>query len=415
MRFQKRISLGPGVRLNLSKSGVGISTGVKGIRFSTGVRGSSLTLGIPGTGLSHRINLSNRTTTTSSSNSIKYDFSDVSISLDNSGTVHVENKDGQPLNDQELRRLKRTEGYKETIKSLNLDLFNKIEGEKQQFIEIFKDTPKIKDDIEWKIELDELLTQLSVKPYTEQKPTEERCRKELIQEANETVKSILFWTLKAKREEFVNSRFEGYYQKLIFDWEKRKLTFESSELARVKKVEQKKEQLMNEIIPGTENYVNTAIAEILENLTIPIDFSIEFTYSCDGLLHIDLDLPEIEDLPTKKANLLTSGKISMKKKTQKELKEEYATCVCGLAYYFAGNFFNVSPKIQQIIISGYTQRLDKKTGHENDEYVYSIKFNRELFEKLTVEKINPVLGFENFENRIDLKSNFEMKTIVPFS
>jgi len=403
------------MRLNLSKSGVGISTGVRGVSFSTGVRGSSLNLGIPGTGLSHRINLSNRTTTASSSNSIKYGFSDVSITLDNSGTVQVVNKEGQQLNDQELRRLKRTEEYKETIKSLNLDLFNKIEEEKHQFIEIFKDTPQIKDDVEWKNGLDELLTQLSVKPYTEQKPTEERCRKELIQEANETVNSILFWTLKAKREEFVNARFESHYQNLMSDWEKRKLTFEASEAERVKQLEQKKEQLMNEIIPGTEKYVNTAIAEILEDLTLPIDFSIEFKYSGEGVLHIDLDLPEIEDLPTKKANLLTSGKISMKEKTQKELKEEYATCVCGLAYYFAGNFFNVSPKINQIVISGYTQRLDKKTGHEIDEYIYSIKFIRDLFKKLTIGKINPVFGFENFENCIDLKSNFEMKSIIPFN
>jgi len=394
---------------------VGISTGVRGISFSTGVRGTSLNLGIPGTGLSQRIQLSTLKGKSISSNSIQYDFSDVSLSIDDTGQIHAIRKNGQSLTEQELRRLKRTEGYKETIKSLNLDLFNKIEGEKQRFIEIFKATPQIKNAVDWQNELDEISKQLSIKPYMEQKPTEERCRKELTQEANETVNSILFWTLKAKREEYVNTRFEGHYQNLISDWEKRKLTFEASELERVKKLEQKKERLMNEIIPGTEQSVNTTIAEILETLTLPIDFSTEFQYLNKGILNVDLDLPEIEDLPSKKANLLASGKVSMKEKTQKELKEEYAMCVCGLAYYFAGIFFNVSPKIYQIVISGYTQRLDKKTGHEIDEYIYSIKFNRDLFEKLAIEKINPVLGFENFENHIDLKPNFEMKTIAPFS
>ena len=49
--FRKSIKLGKGTRLNLSKSGLGISTGAKGFRVSTGPRGSRVTAGIPGTGI----------------------------------------------------------------------------------------------------------------------------------------------------------------------------------------------------------------------------------------------------------------------------------------------------------------------------------------------------------------------------
>src|SRR5689334_644949 len=42
--FRKSIKMGP-IRLNLSKSGVGISTGVKGLRVSTGPRGTYLNAG----------------------------------------------------------------------------------------------------------------------------------------------------------------------------------------------------------------------------------------------------------------------------------------------------------------------------------------------------------------------------------
>lgn len=52
-RFQKRINLGGGVRLNLSKSGVGVSAGVKGARVGIGPKGSRTTLSVPGTGLSY--------------------------------------------------------------------------------------------------------------------------------------------------------------------------------------------------------------------------------------------------------------------------------------------------------------------------------------------------------------------------
>lgn len=52
-RFSKRIKLLPGVQLNLSKSGVGVSVGGKGLRVSKGPKGTRLTASLPGTGLSY--------------------------------------------------------------------------------------------------------------------------------------------------------------------------------------------------------------------------------------------------------------------------------------------------------------------------------------------------------------------------
>lgn len=54
IRFYRGIRLGKLARLNVSKSGVGLSLGVRGLRVSTGPRGTFLTLGLPGTGLSYR-------------------------------------------------------------------------------------------------------------------------------------------------------------------------------------------------------------------------------------------------------------------------------------------------------------------------------------------------------------------------
>lgn len=52
-RFGKSIRIGKHVRLNISKSGVGVSAGVKGMRIGTGPRGTQVTASIPGTGLSY--------------------------------------------------------------------------------------------------------------------------------------------------------------------------------------------------------------------------------------------------------------------------------------------------------------------------------------------------------------------------
>lgn len=53
-RFRKTIKLFPGVRLNLSKSGVSTSIGKSGFTVNLKGEKTTTTVGIPGTGLSYR-------------------------------------------------------------------------------------------------------------------------------------------------------------------------------------------------------------------------------------------------------------------------------------------------------------------------------------------------------------------------
>jgi hypothetical protein len=50
-RFYRRVRIIPGVRLNLSKSGVSASIGGRGAWFTLGPKGTRSTVGLPGTGL----------------------------------------------------------------------------------------------------------------------------------------------------------------------------------------------------------------------------------------------------------------------------------------------------------------------------------------------------------------------------
>lgn len=54
LRFRKTISILPGVKINLSKSGVSTSVGGKGATLNVGHGKKTVTLGVPGTGLSYR-------------------------------------------------------------------------------------------------------------------------------------------------------------------------------------------------------------------------------------------------------------------------------------------------------------------------------------------------------------------------
>ncbi len=53
-RFRKSINVMPGVRLNLSKSGVSTTIGARGASGTMGKRGVYSNVGIPGTGVSFR-------------------------------------------------------------------------------------------------------------------------------------------------------------------------------------------------------------------------------------------------------------------------------------------------------------------------------------------------------------------------
>ena len=57
VRFQKRISVLPGVKINLSKTGASTSIGGKGASVNLGLNKQMINLGIPGTGLSYRVPL----------------------------------------------------------------------------------------------------------------------------------------------------------------------------------------------------------------------------------------------------------------------------------------------------------------------------------------------------------------------
>lgn len=53
LRFKKSIKIFPGVRINLSKTGISTSVGVRGATINFSKRGTRATVGIPGSGLSY--------------------------------------------------------------------------------------------------------------------------------------------------------------------------------------------------------------------------------------------------------------------------------------------------------------------------------------------------------------------------
>lgn len=429
MAYRKRIKIAKGLSVNLSGSGASLTLGRKGTSVNIGKKGTYLNTGIPGTGIYNRKKIGgtqnktseyNRNNTSSSQLEIK-----VHLNLDEKGKPILKLTDsiGREITDESIiRKVKKSEQYKQGVEQLMDDKKNEIENNLKSFIEIYKSTPELYQTIHIKEQLETLKPQKYLKKdYLEPAPLIKDVKIELEIEARNTINKIFFWKNRKLREEFVkkncNLRLENKNQ----NWEERKKHFEEEQILIEKKENiilqnqfEKKIVELNNYLDGYEDFVTERAEVILNEITLPVDFSLNFEYNKEkSLFLIDLDLPEIEDMPTKKVNTLASGKISVKNKTQKEIKQEYALCVCGISFYFSGLFFNISSNINTIQISGYTQRVNKKNGNIEDDYIYSTKFTRDIFETINFKQINPIEAFTNFDHRMNILKSFEMKTIKP--
>ncbi len=420
MRFQKRITITKGLSLNISPSGLSFTAGVKGASINVGSKGVFLNTGIPGTGLSDRRQILGTSGRKPKSKRIKSNAIDMNISLDmdDTGKIFIYDEHGDEITDENLmRKIKKTDIFKE----LSEDLCNKkkgeIEEENSKFIHIFKYTPGMMVD-----GFLPMAEEYEIKPYSVPEPTLDECRAMLEEKAKKEVSSLLFWTNDEKRHEYVESHMATEYQKLLEKWQKDRDDFEAreKEVKRADELKKKEEyekiqKELHEKSASPEDYINKSIEHLLKSIALPLEFSLDYEYDgTKGYLLVDLDLPEIEHLPLKKVSILSGGNISIKDKTKKELNQDYLTCVCGLAFFFAGTLFNISTDIKKILISAYTQRVNIKTGNKDNEYVYSVVFDRNIFSGLNIANIDPLKGFDNFEHIINVTSSGEMKRIEPF-
>ncbi|MBQ2991104.1 MAG: DUF4236 domain-containing protein [Clostridia bacterium] len=178
-------------------------------------------------------------------------------------------------------------------------------------------------------------------------------------------------------------------------------------------------QMGADVQPAAEGALDEAEAERLieawmEGSEAPIAFEMQAQVLPDkGIVMIDLDLPEIEDMPQSKLAELADGTIKIKKKTKKEQYEDYKTCVFGLGEYVASHLMNVVDRAQKVVVSAYTQRRDEKTGDMLDVFIYSVAFDRAAFAAGYQEK-DPYEFCGKLKSRFYVLASGVMKEIAPF-
>ena len=415
MRFRKSVRLCKGLRLNFSGSGVSMSLGVRGASVSIGKKGTYLNYGIPGTGLYNRVKISGNSSSTKTRkthssiepNESKYSCN---IYIDERGQTSLEVKDmfGNLItNSSIISRIRRSEEYKTNLEKIIAQKKDDINSQTLSLIQIHKLSEIAVDFNAIKESYVNLLNQPSPETLFEiTQPQKEEIREQLIIEAKRQINSILFWTNSKKREEFVADKLQTYYEQAVLKWETQKKEFVESKLAARESKINSLEKVLQTDIDG----IYAAIDEVLQNISLPVEFFVNYEIN-NRILYIDLDLPEIEDMPFEKVTTLASGRINIKQKTIKEQSADYALCVCGMSYFLTSLLFNTTPEIDDVHISAFTQRENKKTGRTEDQYVYSVRFDRTRFSKLDFNSINPIDTIYQFPHNINITQSYKLETI----
>lgn len=165
-------------------------------------------------------------------------------------------------------------------------------------------------------------------------------------------------------------------------------------------------------ISGDEDTIENLITTLMNNLELAYDVRVNFELE-DHVLYVDLDLPEIEDL-SKEYPVMVKDKLTYKRKTSSQLREEYARMVLSIGVFLSANFFNQSSYITEIVMSAFTT-VRNPIGDLEDQYLYSIRFTRDIFEKTKLEDVEDLYNFVlQFENRINLSNNYVFKPIKPY-
>ncbi len=139
LRFRKSVKLAPGIRMNFSGRGASFTCGGKGLSASIGSRGAYLNTGIPGTGLYARERIGGPRKRPSSPAPSSSEMVFATVGIEEDGTLHFRDNDGNPLPENQIAAAKKQQGY--VIRDLIQKKCDQINDQIEALGEIHLNTP----------------------------------------------------------------------------------------------------------------------------------------------------------------------------------------------------------------------------------------------------------------------------------
>lgn len=376
LRFRKSIKIAPGVKMNLGKRGISsISAG----GFNFGKRGINHTIGIPGTGISYRYKVggrSNRKTKavsvkkkSKSSNKQSYTKTSVQFALRSDGHVMCLDKKGRALSEALTKEAKKQN--RDSIANWLDKQARNYNSEVKALVNMHLDTPAPEGDV-----------------VINRQPTPPKIKK---------------YGLISKIFPKYHQRIERYNEKALMIYEEEMHKWETAENALRTDID-----LMGDILSAAVNSIEW-----------PRETLVSFDIVDSGhKVVVDIDLPEIEHMPTCEASINKAQLcLNIKDIAEKKQRLNYLQHIHAIAFRFIGEVFAHLPSVSEVILSGFSQRVSRKVAYTNDEYLYSFKVNRDLWRGINfsnLEELDVVQCFERFDIRRKITSTGIISPIKPF-
>jgi hypothetical protein len=386
IRFRRSMKLAPGVRLNFSGGGASLTVGPRGASVNFGSRGAFLNTGIPGTGLYSRSRLGTAAPPPSRPDDKVIVKSLVNVGDD--GTVTFLDAKGQPLSDYLLTLAKRQQG--DRIRDFLAESSAGINAQVEAFGQIHSYTPP---------------------PYlTPVRATSTFEKPEPRAPVLKTVGFIARLFGKRNQIEADNSLKKQRYQQELAVWSSDKKLFEASE--------REESQKFDRLLRTDVEFMQQTLEEHLHDIVWPRETLVSFDVRDHGKsVHVDVDLPEIEELPRRVTTVPQRGyKLTIKELKGKALQELYARHVHGIGFRIIGEVFATLPTVEQVTLSAFTQRDDPTTGNESNTYIYSVRVSRTAWAEINFKKISAldvVACFDRFELRRKIGRTGSFERILP--
>lgn len=166
--------------------------------------------------------------------------------------------------------------------------------------------------------------------------------------------------------------------------------------------------------------MSAILAKVLAKLTWPRETLVSFDVVEDGRkVLLDVDLPEIEDMPDQEARAdKRQLQLTLKERTTKQQRLDYLTHIHAVAFRLIGEVFARLPSVQMVVLSGFSQRTDKQTGHVVDEYLYSVRVPLTEWAKINFENLEAIdvaASLAQFELRRKMTATGVISPIEPFA
>lgn len=166
------------------------------------------------------------------------------------------------------------------------------------------------------------------------------------------------------------------------------------------------------LLAGEREVSEVAVADELGLLDFPFETDCRFEIPAPTLVRLAVDLPEIEDvIPDTAERALKDGRVKTVNRTRKDQQRDYAALVTGLGLQLAAAVLAASPIFDRVVIAAYTQRRESKTGLLQDEWVYELELERGVMVALNPATADPIAVATKAPGRIDLRPNFDLRSI----